>query len=99
MAVKAVSKAKWKQMRGKVKEQWGKLTDNDLDVVNGRIDQLVGKIQEKYAVKSGDIEKDVHDWWNKNFQKERVKPSVVSKVSAAPRGKPKESLFKKLQHL
>ena len=55
MAAKAVSKAKWKQMQGKVKEQWGKLTDNDLQVVNGRIDQLVGKIQEKYAVKSEDV--------------------------------------------
>ena len=40
----------WKQMKGKVKEQWGKLTDDDLDVINGRRDQLEGKIQERYGM-------------------------------------------------
>jgi uncharacterized protein YjbJ (UPF0337 family) len=34
----------WKQAKGKIKEQWGKLTDDDLDVINGRRDQLEGKI-------------------------------------------------------
>lgn len=37
----------WKQIKGKVKEQWGKLTDDDLDVVNGRREQLAGKVQER----------------------------------------------------
>jgi len=40
----------WKQLKGKVKEQWGKLTDDDLDMINGRRDQLVGRIQERYGV-------------------------------------------------
>ena len=40
----------WKQIKGKVKEQWGKLTDDDLDMINGRRDQLVGRIQERYGV-------------------------------------------------
>ncbi len=35
----------WQQFKGKVKEQWGKLTDDDLDTINGRQDQLEGKIQ------------------------------------------------------
>ncbi len=35
----------WKQMKGKVKEQWGKLTDDDLDVINGQREQLEGRIQ------------------------------------------------------
>lgn len=39
----------WKQMKGKVKEQWGKLTDDDLDVINGKREQLEGKIQERYG--------------------------------------------------
>lgn len=39
----------WKQFTGKVKTQWGKLTDNDLTIINGKRDQLVGKIQEKYG--------------------------------------------------
>ena len=40
----------WKQAKGKVKEKWGKLTDDDLDVVAGRRDQLEGKIQERYGI-------------------------------------------------
>ncbi|HRD27388.1 MAG TPA: CsbD family protein [Caulobacter sp.] len=39
----------WKEMSGKVKEQWGKLTDDDLTVVAGKRDQLAGKIQERYG--------------------------------------------------
>jgi len=50
---------KWKQLRGKVKEQWGKLTDDDLDIVNGQRDQLVGKIQETYGIAKQEAEKEV----------------------------------------
>ncbi|CDX20523.1 hypothetical protein MPLB_1870054 [Mesorhizobium sp. ORS 3324] len=39
----------WKQAKGKVKEQWGKLTDNDLDRIAGKRDQLEGIIQERYG--------------------------------------------------
>jgi len=39
----------WKEMTGKVKEQWGKLTDDDLTVVAGKRDQLAGKVQERYG--------------------------------------------------
>ena len=41
---------KWKQSRGKFREKWGKLTDDDLDVIAGRRDQLVGRIQERYGL-------------------------------------------------
>ena len=40
----------WKQVKGQVKEKWGKLTDDDLTAINGRRDQLEGKIQERYGV-------------------------------------------------
>ena len=40
----------WKQVKGQVKEKWGKLTDDDLTQINGRRDQLEGKIQERYGV-------------------------------------------------
>ena len=40
----------WKQLTGQAKEQWGKLTNDDIDVVAGRRDQLAGKIQERYGV-------------------------------------------------
>ena len=41
---------KWKQFKGQAKEKWGKMTDDDLDVIDGRRQQLVGKIQERYGL-------------------------------------------------
>ncbi|MFG6415150.1 CsbD family protein [Roseateles sp. DC23W] len=52
----------WKQVTGKVREQWGKLTDDDIDVVAGRRDQLAGKIQERYGVAKDDAEKQIATW-------------------------------------
>jgi uncharacterized protein YjbJ (UPF0337 family) len=40
----------WKQVKGKVREKWGKLTDDDLTVIEGKRDQLIGKLQEKYGI-------------------------------------------------
>ncbi len=53
---------KWKQVRGAAKEQWGKLTDDDLDVIDGKREQLVGKIQERYGVARNAAEKQVEEW-------------------------------------
>ena len=53
---------KWKQSTGKVKEKWGKLTDDDLTVINGRKDQLVGKIQERYGIAKEAAEKQVDEF-------------------------------------
>ena len=44
-----VLKGKWKEMKGKVKEQWGKLTDDDLDKIEGRSDQMIGLLQQRYG--------------------------------------------------
>jgi uncharacterized protein YjbJ (UPF0337 family) len=52
----------WKQAKGKVKEKWGQLTDDDLDVISGRRDQLEGKIQERYGLAKDQVRKDVDDW-------------------------------------
>jgi uncharacterized protein YjbJ (UPF0337 family) len=54
----------WKQVKGKVKEKWGKLTDDDLDVVAGRRDQLEGKIQERYGIAKDQVRKDLDNWVN-----------------------------------
>jgi len=40
----------WMQFKGRAKEKWGRLTDDDLDVINGRQEQLEGKIQERYGL-------------------------------------------------
>lgn len=55
-------KGKWKQMSGSARTRWGKLTDDDLDVVAGHRDQLVGRIQERYGIKKELAEKEVDDW-------------------------------------
>ena len=47
----------WKQLAGRVKEQWGKLTEDDLTVIAGRQDQLVGRIQERYGIAKEEAEK------------------------------------------
>jgi uncharacterized protein YjbJ (UPF0337 family) len=52
----------WKQMKGKVKEQWGKLTDDDLDRIAGKRDQLEGKIQERYGMAKDNVRRDVDEW-------------------------------------
>jgi uncharacterized protein YjbJ (UPF0337 family) len=49
----------WKQFRGKAKEQWGKLTDDDFDVIAGKRDQLVGRIQEQYGISKDEAERQV----------------------------------------
>jgi uncharacterized protein YjbJ (UPF0337 family) len=54
----------WKQFTGRVKEKWGKLTDDDLSGINGRRDQLEGKIQERYGYAKDQVRKDVDDWLN-----------------------------------
>jgi uncharacterized protein YjbJ (UPF0337 family) len=54
----------WKQMKGKIKENWGDLTDDDLDRIAGKRDQLVGKIQERYGLSKDEAERRVADWTN-----------------------------------
>ena len=52
----------WKQMKGLVKEKWGKLTDDHLDVIAGKRDQLVGRIQEAYGISRDEADRQVRDW-------------------------------------
>jgi uncharacterized protein YjbJ (UPF0337 family) len=55
----------WKQMKGKVKEQWGKLTDDDLDVINGKQEQLEGRLQQRYGYAKDQAQKEVNDWYGR----------------------------------
>lgn len=56
----------WKQFKGKMKEKWGKLTDDDMQVIEGKRDQLVGKIQERYGSTKDEAEREVSDWEGQN---------------------------------
>jgi uncharacterized protein YjbJ (UPF0337 family) len=49
-------------VNGAIKAQWGKLTDDELDVIAGRRDQLAGKIQERYGVGKDEVERQLSDW-------------------------------------
>ncbi len=55
-------KGQWKQLQGRVKQQWGKLTDDDLTAIKGDRDVLLGKIQEHYGRTREDAMKDVDRW-------------------------------------
>ena len=55
----------WKQFRGKVKEKWGALTDDDLDRIEGNREQLEGQLQERYGKAKDEVRKDVNDWLNR----------------------------------
>jgi uncharacterized protein YjbJ (UPF0337 family) len=52
----------WKQLTGKVKEKWGKLTDDDIAQINGNREQLEGKLQARYGYAKDQVRKDVDDW-------------------------------------
>jgi uncharacterized protein YjbJ (UPF0337 family) len=49
----------WKQIQGEIKQQWGKLTDDDITVINGQQDKLVGKVQERYGYARDEAEREV----------------------------------------
>jgi uncharacterized protein YjbJ (UPF0337 family) len=55
----------WKQFSGKVKEQWGKLTDDELNQVQGKREQLEGKIQERYGYAKDKAREEVDAWLNR----------------------------------
>jgi len=52
----------WKQFKGKIQEQWGKLTDDDFDVIAGKRDQFLGKIQERQGIAKEMAEKQLNEW-------------------------------------
>jgi len=63
----------WKQFKGKVKEQWGRLTDDQLDVIAGKRDQLIGEVQEAYGIGKEEAERQIRSFENRY---EAWKPDV-----------------------
>ena len=57
-----IIKGKWKQLNGQIKQQWGKLTDDDLTAAEGTRDYLAGKVQERYGVTKVIAEQQVRDF-------------------------------------
>ena len=57
-----ILEGQWTQLKGRVLQQWGKLTDDDLDQIKGKADQLVGKVQERYGVARDEAQRQVDRW-------------------------------------
>ena len=53
----------WKQFKGQAQQEWGRLTNDDLDIIQGKQTELVGRVQERYGVAKDEAEKQVRDWF------------------------------------
>ena len=61
-----ILRGQWTQLKGKVREQWGKLTNDDVDRVQGQGEQLIGRIQERYGVAKDDARRQVDEWLDRH---------------------------------
>lgn len=59
-------KGNWKEIQGKVKQKWGKLTDNDVTQINGRYEELEGKLQKIYGFQKEQAEREIDQFLNDN---------------------------------
>lgn len=57
-----ILKGKWHQLKGKIKEEWGDLTDDELDQIEGRSERLSGKLQEKYGYSKADADRKLDEF-------------------------------------
>jgi len=55
-------KGQWNQLKGKAREKWGNLTNDDLNVIQGQSERLVGLIQQRYGIARDEAERQVKDW-------------------------------------
>jgi uncharacterized protein YjbJ (UPF0337 family) len=61
----------WKEFKGKAKQQWGKLTDDDLSYINGRRDELSGRIQQRYGYAKDQADREIDTWLQASDQANR----------------------------
>ncbi len=60
-----IFKGKWKQIKGRVQEKWGELTDDEMDQIQGKKDVLAGKLQEKYGMTRKEADKEINQFLEK----------------------------------
>jgi uncharacterized protein YjbJ (UPF0337 family) len=68
-----IFEGRWTQLKGKVREKWGQLTDDDFAQIGGQKDQLVGRVQERYGIAKEQAERDVNDWLNEQTDVPRTR--------------------------
>ena len=71
---------KWKQVKGSAKQQWGKLTDDDLTYMGGKKDEFIGRIQERYGITREQAQKEADDWAKALNEEERAERKAGSKI-------------------
>ncbi len=59
---KDVFKGKWNQLKGNVRKQWGKLTDDDVDQIKGDSEILLGRLQERYGRTKEEAQREIDNW-------------------------------------
>lgn len=75
---KDVFEGKWHEFKGAVKEQWGKLTDNDLTEIKGKREILLGKIQSRYGYAKDKAEKELSEFEKIHFKPQKTKTKIGS---------------------
>ncbi len=59
----------WKQLKGKIQQQWGDLSDDDFHVIDGRREQLAGKLQERYGIARDEADRQITDWQSRGDER------------------------------
>jgi uncharacterized protein YjbJ (UPF0337 family) len=77
---------KWKQVKGQVKAKWGKLTDDDLDVIAGRREQLIGRLQELYGIQRDNAENQADEFIRTLGAEQQEREREAEKARRATRG-------------
>ncbi len=76
---------KWKQVKGSAREKWGKLTDDDLDMIAGQGQMLIGKLQERYGIAKEEAERQLNEWLRTVDMKPRRQPARRETEPPLPR--------------
>jgi uncharacterized protein YjbJ (UPF0337 family) len=71
-------KGQWMQLKGKIRQQWGKLTDDEIDQLQGNAEQLIGRVQERYGYSRQQAEQEVDRWLGQQRSDEAERPRKVS---------------------
>ena len=69
-----IIQGKWSQLKGDIRSEWGKLTDDDLDLIGGKKDKLIGTLQERYGKQRDEAERDLDNWLKRREDADRPAP-------------------------
>ena len=78
-------RGQWRQLKGAIKAKWGKLTDDDLDVIAGQQEQLIGKIQERYGIAKEEAHRQVDEWLASLRKEDEVRDRAAERDRAPER--------------